>query len=344
MLLVLAVAAAGSRTSAAQDPNLQTVQPGTAAIWTDQSQYQVGSSIEYCFRIPIAGQVTITDILADGTSRVIFSGFGPANTPVCQTGVITPPEGTECLRLTYPLLGGNGQTQTCFSVVGGEPPPPPGNLAIFTDRTRYRIGDLIRGCYTVPGPGPITIIDMLPDGQTQVLIHGYDDGTGACHTGTVTPPPGIECLTLQYTYPSGMEAAAQACFEVIGTTPPPPSDWFNVGSALVDESGNWNYNEAIQINTTYTYVQVNSGDCGATTTSNLVWESNLQRQPQSNVGVDVWAGNLDPVGLSVSSGGGGYATISRPVTANPTTQANLTLHNVGTIYNGTRLNVCFRTP
>jgi hypothetical protein len=352
VLLTLVVLVLGAGSTRAQPPTPGQVLPGqvepqivpgTAAIWTDQSQYQVGQSIQYCYRIPIAGPVTITDILADGTSRPLFNGFSVANTPVCQTGVVTPPVGTECLRLTYPLLGGNGQTQTCFQVVGQmPPPPPPGNLAIYTDRASYRIGDPIQVCYRVPAPGPITIIDMLANGQTQTFLSGYDDGTGGCQGGTVTPPAGVECMTITYTYPNGSQTSAQTCFTVIGVTPPPPpSGWTFLGSANVDASGNWNFTQQTQVAPSLTYVRITNSSCDGSPASNLVWESNLQRLSTSSR-VSIWAGELEPVGLASSSGGVGSALLARPVSFNPPTQVDLALFNVGLVYQGTQLNACVR--
>src|SRR5215218_6866743 len=68
------------------------VQPsGAASITTDRQVYNIGDSIQVCYRIPIAG-------------------------------FITPPAGHECLILAYPLAGGRGQTQTCFWVNGAPPP------------------------------------------------------------------------------------------------------------------------------------------------------------------------------------------------------------------------------
>lgn len=343
-MLVLVLLTISTQPATAQEPLPQTVVPGLAAIWTDEPQYQIGQSIRYCYRIPIPGFIRIIDLPADGSRNEIYAGPS-SGTGACQVGTVTPPTGTECLRLIYPQPGGGtGQTQTCFTVVGPTPPPPPAGVAISTDRSSYRIGDRIRVCYSVPAPGPITIIDMLANGQTQTLLSGYDDGTGGCIPGTVTPPAGTECLTLNYTYPSGRQVSAQTCFRVIGTTPPPPSDWTYVGFATVDSNGNWYFDHYEQISNSLTFVQVTSGTCGSNPASNLVWESNLQRQPQQAVGVSVWTGHLDPVGLAVSSGGSGYATLTRPVVPNPQTDVNLSLYGVGIVYSGTPLYVCLRAP
>ncbi|MGD9893483.1 MAG: hypothetical protein AB7U18_19545, partial [Dehalococcoidia bacterium] len=51
-------------TTKAQTPAPHTVVPGTAAIWTDKSQYFVGDPILICYRVPNPGFITITDIAA----------------------------------------------------------------------------------------------------------------------------------------------------------------------------------------------------------------------------------------------------------------------------------------
>jgi hypothetical protein len=97
-------------------------------------------------------------------------------------------------------------------------PPPPGcgGVTITTDQSQYVIGSPIQICYTVPGPGPVTIIDQQPGGLTHTLLSVYDDGTGWCFGGTITPPTGAECLLMYYggAYYGG--SPAQACFQVIG--------------------------------------------------------------------------------------------------------------------------------
>lgn len=335
--MMLAAIAAVPPTTSAQEP--ATVAPGTAAIWTDKGSYRIGEPIQVCWRIPIAGQITITDLPVNGTSGIFFSG-GSAITG-CAPGTVTPPLGGECLRLTYPLLGGSGHTQTCFQVVGSGPIPPPANLSITTDRGTYTVGDPIKVCYSVPSPGPITITDILADGTQQPFFSGYDDGTGGCIPGVITPPSGNECMRLTF----GANLSAQTCFRVIGGTPtPPPAGWVTAGSARVDGNGNWNFDGQMTLAPGLTYLRVTSGECGDNPASTLVWESNLQRDSSGPLGVDVWDGDLAPVGLAVSSGGSGHARISRPVTLNPTTQIDASLFAVGIVYTGTNLTVCFRAP
>jgi hypothetical protein len=191
-----------------------TVTPGTAAIWTDRTQYNIGDAIQYCYRIPIVGLVTITDLPQRGTSSVIFSQVVSA-TQGCLSGTITPPAGHECLQLSYPLFGGQGTTQTCFTVLGSV--PPISTLAIYVNPPQqvYTLGQAIDVCYRVPAPGPIRIIDQIQEDTPTTFFSGYDDGTGGCIPGTITPPVGgQECLTIVFTYTAdGGQTNAQACFQ-----------------------------------------------------------------------------------------------------------------------------------
>jgi hypothetical protein len=189
----------------------QSVEPGSAAIWTDKRFYNIGDPIQYCFRIPIAGVVTITDFPADGTQRIIFNQ-SVNTTQFCQEGTVTPPSGHECLRLSYPLFGGRGQTQTCFTVLGSL--PPPSALAIYTDRQTYFQGDPIDVCYRVPAPGPIRITDQINENTPTTFFQGYDDGTGGCIPGVITPPSGNECMVIFFTYiADGRTETARTCFQ-----------------------------------------------------------------------------------------------------------------------------------
>src|SRR5437773_967339 len=145
--IALAVLLAGTaltavRVAHAQQPT--TVLPGQAVIWTDRGVYNVGDSIQYCYRVPITGLVTITDFPANGNSNVIFNRQ-VLSTQDCIDGVVTPPAGRECLTLSYPNFGGRGQTQTCFTVLGANPPDP--SLEIFLSNSVFRVGSPITVCY-----------------------------------------------------------------------------------------------------------------------------------------------------------------------------------------------------
>jgi hypothetical protein len=196
-----------------------SAQTGLVSITTDRADYRPGDTVRICYTVAGPGPVTITDIQADGSSRMLFSAVDDGN-GWCFTGSVTPPLGTECLTITAtsgPLIG---SAQTCFQVVNRFPPPgpciqiyppPPGcGVSITTDQAQYRIGASLRVCYTVPAPGPMTITDRLANGTSQVFFQGIDDGTGGCLGGRITPPVGTECLQIEA---SG--ASAQACFQVV---------------------------------------------------------------------------------------------------------------------------------
>ena len=120
----VAVLALGALTAPPQAAaqSVQTVQPGTAAIFTDRQQYTIGDPIQVCYRIPVPGFITILDLPSSQQTQVFFQG--PSNgTGGCLPGTITPPAGNECLVLTYPQAGGGtGRAQTCFQVLGPTPP------------------------------------------------------------------------------------------------------------------------------------------------------------------------------------------------------------------------------
>jgi hypothetical protein len=217
----------------------------------------------------------------------------------------------------------------------------PGTAAIFTDRQQYNIGDPIQVCYRIPIAGYITILDLPSSQQTQVFYQGPSTGTSGCLPGTITPPSGNECLIL--TYPlAGGTGRTQTCFWVAGPTP--PSGWIDAGSAQVDASGNFNFDGQLPVATNLTFMRVSSGSCTSNPASTLVWEGNLQRVTGGLIGVDVWAGALQPVGLAVSNGGSGHGRLARPVTANPVTQIDATLFGVGIINTGATFQVCLRAP
>ena len=344
MLAMLVAFVLTADSARAQTPTPQTVVPGTAAIWTDKPQYAVGDTILVCYRVPIPGPITITDITADGTAHVFYSGPS-AGTDGCLPGTIIPPTGTECMRLTYPLSVGTGSTQTCFQVIGVTPPPvQPGVVVISTDRTAYTAGDPFTTCYRVPGPGPVTITVTRPNGVVDTLISGYDDGTGACFPGTISTVPGIECQLLVYSYPSGQQASASTCYQI--TAPPPSTGWTFVGNAVVLADGRWVFNELVPLNAALTYVRVTSGGCGDDPSLVAVWESSLQRPAGAAPGIDVLAGYLLPVGLAAQSAVSGYAATVREIVAAeaPPTQVAGVLYSINTAYQGVNLSICFRNP
>jgi hypothetical protein len=225
----LALLAVISATAFISRPADVLAQSGPVSITTDKSQYQVGEAIRICYRVPGPGRVTITDTQG-GTSKVILSGNDDGRGD-CVVGRVEPPPGQECFRLDYAGSRGTATAQTCITIVGqpsnnpgaGNPgggttgggasgSSPAGTASITTDKTTYQFDEPIRICYTVPGPGPITITDTQ-GGTSKVILSGNDDGRGDCLTGIVTPPAGQECFRLDYQGSRG-SGTAQTCIEV----------------------------------------------------------------------------------------------------------------------------------
>jgi hypothetical protein len=73
-----------------------------------------------------------------------------------------------------------------------------GQTRITTDKASYVVGEPITVSYTLPGPGQIRITDRQ-GGQVSTLRSGFSAQTSGTIQGTVTPPTGQECLTLEYT-------------------------------------------------------------------------------------------------------------------------------------------------
>jgi hypothetical protein len=93
-----------------------------------------------------------------------------------------------------------------------------GSVTVSTDKMQYQVGESVRICYTVAGPGPITITDILADGTRQQLFQGVDDGTGYCFNGSITPPVGTECLAFESISEAG-NGSSRTCFQVNSVGP-----------------------------------------------------------------------------------------------------------------------------
>jgi hypothetical protein len=89
-----------------------------------------------------------------------------------------------------------------------------GGVSISTDHAQYQVGDTAQVCYTVAGPGPVSIADMQADGSSHNLFATDDDGTGYCFAATITPPSGNECLSISATS-SGTTGSINTCFQVV---------------------------------------------------------------------------------------------------------------------------------
>jgi hypothetical protein len=217
--------------------------------------------------------------------------------------------------------------------------PPVGEATIYTDRSSYHVGDIIIICYSVPGPGSFTITDILANGTSQIIDSGEEDGSGGCFEGVVTPPSGTECLVLDYTTSAG-SGSTRTCFQVIDE--PPSSAWTPVGSQILTGSS-WNFDADLPLDPTQTYVRVTSGSCADPPDTVYVFEGALTRVASADLGVDTFAGELEPEGpLAAATGGSGSAQMTRPVVPNPTTHLDVTLFGLDSIPVGTTLSVCVR--
>src|SRR5271167_4328806 len=82
----------------------------------------------------------------------------------------------------------------------------PASVSVTTDKTQYRVGDAVSVCWTVSGPGPVTLDLTHADGSVDYLYLGMDDGRGGCFNGTIVPPTGTECIELNA--PSGLQGGS----------------------------------------------------------------------------------------------------------------------------------------
>src|SRR5215211_6466780 len=89
---------------------------------------------------------------------------------------------------------------------------PSGQATITTNRAEYAIGDRIRICFEVPGPGHVTMTSVRDDAR-EVVWEADDDGSGDCLEGTIVPPAGRECLRLDWSG-GGRRTSAETCIEV----------------------------------------------------------------------------------------------------------------------------------
>lgn len=111
--------------------------------------------------------------------------------------------------------GNNGGGQQC-GVVGA-----PALLvsqqcaAIWTDQTSYWVGATAQVCFSVPYASHVVITDIQADGYSHTLYDQYDDGSGGCLTGYVTPPTGHERLHLDVYSDGQLIGSADTAFDVM---------------------------------------------------------------------------------------------------------------------------------
>jgi hypothetical protein len=124
-------------------------------------------------------------------------------------------------------------------------PLPRPSVRIWTDRRHYWVGDEIKVCFRIPGPGRVQITDVMPDGSRHVLWARREKGRGDCLSAWITPPTGTECLVLRwdplwddgrrYLVPQESSPAAAA----IAIAPIMPRSYF--AKTCFQTSGDWDY-------------------------------------------------------------------------------------------------------
>jgi hypothetical protein len=122
-------------------------------------------------------------------------------------------------------------------------------VGISTDQPQYQIGNTAQICYTVAGPGPVSITDMQADGGSHTLFATDDDGTGYCFAATITPPSGNECLSIAASS-GGANGSSSTCFQVVqGPASGPPSGATDCGRvSILGPSGSNPTNSDAQAN------------------------------------------------------------------------------------------------
>jgi hypothetical protein len=168
--------------------------------------YSITDKIEISYE---GRQVFSTNGLV-GESKEVSVSFGPGSSTIITVVVTGKPTDTATPWDYVVRCPGSGPTAAA-------PAPAPaatsGAASVTTDKRSYRVGESIRICYSVPGPGPITLTDITPDGRQAVLLRGNDDGRGDCFTGTVALPAGTECFRLDYQSSRG-SGTTQTCIMV----------------------------------------------------------------------------------------------------------------------------------
>lgn len=96
---------------------------------------------------------------------------------------------------------------------------PSAQVTIRTDRPGYAIGDRVRICYQVPGPGRVTLTSLRLDDPPETVYEADDAGRGDCLDGRIIPPAGRECVRLDWRG-GGRQESAETCFEVHEATAP----------------------------------------------------------------------------------------------------------------------------
>lgn len=97
-----------------------------------------------------------------------------------------------------------------------------GFAALTVSKPVYQLGEKMRLCYTLPGPGTITITETdQSTGSGQVLRTGDDDGTTDCLSGILQGDPGRVCEKLSYQTSRG-SGTLETCYDVRREPAPEP--------------------------------------------------------------------------------------------------------------------------
>lgn len=182
--LALAVAGMAVTVADAQQAGVST--SGRTSIVTDKATYVIGEPITITYTLPGPGHIRITDHQA-GKVSTLRSGYSDQPGGRFQ-GTVTPPAGTECLRIEYRDSRNRTSTaETCFEVKDMEPKhdqpqgraPAPG---LYTLQNRWSGGALdSNGAKQVYGHAPNGgafqkwMFEAAPDGHVFLrdLATGY---------------------------------------------------------------------------------------------------------------------------------------------------------------------------
>jgi hypothetical protein len=85
-------------------------------------------------------------------------------------------------------------------------------LSVTMDGDSYNIGATGGICYTVPGPGQVTLTNNNAAG-TAILLSRRDDGSGSCEYGPIQGPAGRYCVVVLFSGAAGV-GTAQTCYQV----------------------------------------------------------------------------------------------------------------------------------
>lgn len=163
-----------------------TVGQQCTAIWTDQSQYNVGDSAQICYSVPFPAYFQIVDTEADGTTNVIDQGNDDGSGG-CFNVTVTTPTGTETVELDVYQNGSVYQSAVAqFQVMQPSSGGGGGPEAVQLTPTNAQAGQLVQVAWQDDGDDSSpTNITVSFDGQTIATGQASDDATWS---GTIAIP------------------------------------------------------------------------------------------------------------------------------------------------------------